>query len=59
MDLFNNINLYDLNNIINSLFQDYYTQLQLPSNINVDYLKTLTNFMINNNYIMQNSKTYH
>ena len=58
-DLFNNINLNDLNKIINDLFKDYFTQLQLPNNISIDYFRTLTNFIINNNYIMQNSLIYH
>ena len=55
-DLFSNVNFRDLSNIINSLFQEYYTQLQLPDNINADYFKTLTNFIINNDYIIHNSK---
>ena len=43
MDLFNNINLQDLNRITNSLFQDYYFQLQLHNNVDMNYFKTLTN----------------
>ena len=39
------------------MFQEYYIQLQLPNNI--DYFKTLMNFIINNNCIIHNSKLYH
>ena len=41
------------------MFQDYYTRLQLPDNINEDYFKTLTNLIINNNYLMHKSQIYH
>ena len=51
-DLFNNINLNDLNHNINSLFQKYYSKLKLPSNVDYDYFQTLINFTINNNFTM-------
>ena len=37
--LINNINLQEQNKITYSLFQEYYTQLQFPDNISMDYLK--------------------
>ena len=58
-DLFSNINLQDLNITNNSLFQDYYSQLQFPNNVDLNYHKTLTNFIINNNYTRHISKNYH
>ena len=57
-DLFNNINLNDLYNIINNLFQKHFTNLELTKNIDIGYFKSLTNFIINNNFIMHNSKIY-
>ena len=45
-DLFNNINLNDLYNIMNDLFQKYFTNLKLTKNIDVLYFKILSNFII-------------
>ena len=57
-DLFNNINLNDLYNIINDLFQKYFTKLKLTKCIDIIYFKTLKNFIICNNFIIHNSKIY-
>ena len=41
------------------MFQNYYSQLQLPNNVDMDNFKTCSNFITNNNYFMHNSKIYH
>ena len=40
-NLFNNINLQNLNKIINSRFQDCYSQLQQSNNVDMNYFKTI------------------
>ena len=56
--VWNNNNLNDLHNIINDLFQNYFTKLKLAKNTDIVYFKAITNFTINNNFIMLNSKIY-
>ena len=36
-------------NILNDLFQKYFTNLKLTKNIDIGFFKNLTNFIINNN----------
>ena len=38
------------------MFQKHLTNLELTKNIDIGYFKTLSNFTINNNFIMHNSK---
>ena len=51
--------MQDLNKITNSQFQGYYFQLQQFNNVDMKYFKTVANFIINNKYIMHNSKIYY
>ena len=57
-DLLININLNNLYNIINDLFQKHFTNLELTKNIDIGYFKTVTKFIINNKFIMYSSKIY-
>ena len=57
-DLFNNNDLSDLNNVINSHFKKYKNQLNLPHNVGAKYFQTSTNFIIRNNHLLQDSKVY-
>lgn len=57
-DLFNNINLSDLFTIINSLFIKFRPHLSLPTHVDAEYFSTLTNFIIYNNYILQDNSLY-
>lgn len=57
-DLFNNIYLSDLSDIINSMFCLYQNQLTLPDKVDANYFKTLTNFIIFKNYLLQNDTIY-
>ena len=55
-DLLNNVDLNDLCNIINDLFQKYFTNLNLQKTLVI--LKLTTYFIINNNFTMHNPKIY-
>ena len=44
--------------IINFLFQKYFTKLKLTKHIDINYFKTLANFIIYNSFIMHDSKIY-
>ena len=40
------------------MFEKHFNNLELTKNIDIGYFKTLINFIINNNFIMHNSKIY-
>lgn len=50
-DLFNNIDLLDLYAIINALLKEIQHQFSVPVHVDAEYLYTLTNFIIYDNYI--------
>ena len=47
----------DLYNIVNDLFQKYFTNLKLTKSIDIGHFKTITNFIIKNN-LVNASKIY-
>jgi len=57
-DLFNNISINDLQSVILTLYKDIQPCIINNDTITIDYLKTLTNYLIKNNYILYQDNFY-
>ena len=53
---FNNFNVLDRNKVISLQYKKYKNQLNLPNHVNDNYFQTLSNFIVKNNHLQQNSK---